>query len=786
MPHKLAVDLDAVCNGLKVYWIPGSVYEIRILSDQATYSGFFDDLEKAAAAIKSQNDGNVYVSMNPVLDDLLSRSCNRIQRVQKRGGLSATDRDIQARRRLVWDFDPVRVKGVSSTDDELGAAISKAEETSLLMQKELAWPEPSLILSGNGVHLSWEIALPNDEPAKALCEKVLKAAGARFSDARVSLDTALFNASRIIKVPGTIARKGDNTSTRPHRLSEVLSVPETGPVTLTRERLEAFAAIIPEAETNGSKRTAPDVAAPGNNSHGFDVEAFLRKHGIEYEGPEEIAGGGRKFILKHCAFNETHDGTSAAVFQLPDGKLGYRCLHNSCECNHWQEFRAKVEGPTRNEAPSEKRTSLLIQDRLAEPALSEESNWPAALAQEAYYGITGDILRAVEPHTEADPAAILVQLLCGFGSLLGRSAFSRAEADAHHTNLFAVLVGQSSRGRKGTSWSVVRTLLSEVDPVWAQKRVKSGLGSGEGLIYNIRDRIEKQEPIRDGKNVTGYQTVVTDPGIEDKRILVIEPEFSKLLKVCERKDSTLSAIVRESFDTGTLCNLVKNLPLEATGAHVSILGHITQDELRRELSDTATANGFANRFLWVCVQRSKLLPEGGAMQAVDTSPLVARLIKARDFGRRAGELKRDTAARSLWRDVYPELTADRGQGLLNAVTSRAEALVLRLETLYAVLDCATEKRPEHLMAAMAVWEYSEASARFLFGESMGDTVADEILSQLRRTPEGLTRSELTDYFHRNRRAADIERDLHLLQKAGRARVTTDQTSGRPAERWFAL
>jgi hypothetical protein len=356
--------------------------------------------------------------------------------------------------------------------------------------------------------------------------------------------------------------------------------------------------------------------------------------------------------------------------------------------------------------------------------------WPDPLAPEAFHGLAGEIVKAIEPHTEADPTALLLQLLTGFGSIIGRKAHFCAEADRHFLNLFVVLVGATSKGRKGTSWGIIEKLLGQVETSWLDSCITSGLSSGEGLIWAVRDPIEEQHPIREGKRVAGYETVRTDAGVDDKRLLVQEPEFARVLRVCERESSTLSAVVRQAWDSGKLNTLTRSKRATATNAHISIIGHITENELRKELSDTAAGNGFANRFLWACVKRSRELPEGGAWHAVDASSFVQGLTAARDFALQLDELRRDEPARSVWFAVYSDLSAGR-LGLAGAVTSRAEAQTMRLATLYAVLDRSPAIRAEHLTAALEVWRYCEDSVRFIFGDSLGDATADEILGLLR-------------------------------------------------------
>jgi hypothetical protein len=242
-------------------------------------------------------------------------------------------------------------------------------------------------------------------------------------------------------------------------------------------------------------------------------------------------------------------------------------------------------------------------------------------------------------------------------------------------------------------------------------RIMGGLSSGEGLIWNVRDPISKQEAIREGGRksgeVIGYQDVVTDAGIEDKRLMVVESEFGSVLKVIGRERNTLSAIIRQSWDTGNLRTLTKNSPATATGAHISIVGHITRAELQRLVTEVDMANGLCNRFLWICVKRSKLLPEGGTLHAVDLDPIVRQVQEAVAFARATGTVCRDGQA--IWHEVYPRLSEGK-PGLLGAATSRAEAQTVRLATIYAVLDRSPMIRAEYLLAGLAVWTYAEQSA----------------------------------------------------------------------------
>lgn len=412
-------------------------------------------------------------------------------------------------------------------------------------------------------------------------------------------------------------------------------------------------------------------------------------------------------------------------------------------------------------------------------------HWPDPLEPAAFHGIAGEFVRLVSPHTEADPAALRVQFLLEFGNAIGRGPHFKVGPDRHGTNLFAIIVGATSKGRKGTAESNVRQVVRQIDLPWAAGRILSGLASGEGLIWAVRDPIENKEPVRENGKVTGYQEIITDQGVSDKRLLVVEPEFVRALQVAERETNTLSAVIRQAWDTGELRTLTKKQSAVSTGAHISIIGHITRDELRRSLSDTAVANGFANRFLWVCSRRSQCLPEGGALHTVDFGPLLRTLTRAVEQGGDEIELKRDEEARAIWNAVYEPLS--RGTpGMFGAVTSRAEAQVLRLAIVYALLDCSELVKAAHLLAALAVWRYCEASARYIFGEQLGDPTADQIVCALRSRPEGVTRNEIRDeLFHRHRLSADVDRALTLLAEYGLATCAVEQTGGRPSERWVA-
>jgi hypothetical protein len=392
--------------------------------------------------------------------------------------------------------------------------------------------------------------------------------------------------------------------------------------------------------------------------------------------------------------------------------------------------------------------------------------WPEPPAAAAYYGLAGDIVQAIAPHTEADPVAVLVQLLVACGALIGRGAWYRAEATRHYPAEFVVLVGESSLARKGSSYDHVEQLLGEVDPNFSS-RMENGLSSGEGLVWSLRDR--------DGK----------DAGASDRRLLVTEPEFARVLN--GRELSTLSPVLRQAWDGRRLGLLTRNSPIRASEAHLAVIGHITATELRHCSTTLTLANGFLNRFLFVACRRTRLLPEGGDENPLGGTGCKDRLAQALEHASRAGHLSLHPGAKGHWRDTYKEMSKRSMDGVTGALTARAEAHSIRLALIYALLDGASSIKVEHLQAASELWEYAARSAVWALGDCTGDPLAEQIHRTLLDNPGGLTRTQLHELLHRNRPAAQIKEALGALQEAGRAASRKKSlTGGRPAELWTAI
>lgn len=413
-----------------------------------------------------------------------------------------------------------------------------------------------------------------------------------------------------------------------------------------------------------------------------------------------------------------------------------------------------------------------------------EPPWPA-LAPEALYGLAGEIVAAIDPHTEADKVAVLAQFICGFGNLIGDKPHFRVTCTRHPVRLFEALVGETAKARKGTSWSPVKHVLALADEAWAKTRVSGGLSSGEGLIDAVRDPRYEKQAIREKGRVVDYQEVLVDEGVADKRLLLIEEELASVLKVMAREGNILSPVLRQAWDSGDLHPLTKGNKIVATGAHVSIIGHVTKDELLRLLNETEQGNGFANRFIWVVVKRSKCLPSPEPIPDDQLKALAEKLKRAVAFAATVSEVARDAEADKVWAATYPVLSEGR-PGLTGAILARAEAQVMRLALCYALLDSSHVIRLAHLNAALALWDYAEASARYIFGDATGDAVADRILSALRSQGPISETDIYSTLFHRNTKATRIHQALAMLQRVRLISASiVEETGGRKKTMWEA-
>jgi hypothetical protein len=390
----------------------------------------------------------------------------------------------------------------------------------------------------------------------------------------------------------------------------------------------------------------------------------------------------------------------------------------------------------------------------------------------------GKIVDAVMPHTEAHPAPILVQLLARFGATVGDGPHVWADNRKHPARLYPLVVGKTSDGAKGTSDQVVSALLSAADahrPLSVPLTRTSGLSSGEGLIEAVRDARGTDSDAK------GY-----DEGVPDKRLLVVEEEFTATLAVMERQGSILPRVLREAWDGNPLRTLTRT-PLVATGTHIIVVGHVTPGELRIRLKEAQLVGGTMNRFLPVASRRTKLLPDGGNIPREILDEYAPTLADHLDRCWQVGRVERTDTADKLWHARYAKLRKARPDGPVAKILARSVPQGLRLALAYALTDGCGVIDEQHLAAALALWSYVEATAEWMFGAEVDTGEVDELVAYIATGVSGRTRTEISvEHFNRNKKSSEIRIMLGQLMADGKVREETDKASpGRPVTRYYA-
>ncbi len=395
------------------------------------------------------------------------------------------------------------------------------------------------------------------------------------------------------------------------------------------------------------------------------------------------------------------------------------------------------------------------------------------------HGVIGDFMSRVELETEAHPVALGMQFLVAFGNCIGRNPHAVVGRTRHGVNLFGLVVGNTGRGRKGTGGDIVVDAVGFADAYWADHCRSPNLASGEGVIDALRDAVVKYVPVKNGAPGE-FETIVIDPGVEDKRLMIVCPEFVAAMNASKRENATLSQTLREAWDGRTLRTMAKNSARTATDPHLSIIGHVTRQELLRAMREADVYGGLFNRFIFILSDRARELPHGGNLDDLGIMPhAVKRLVEQ---ARLVGRMQRSAAASQLWEREYHRLTNVQGPEIITAVLSRGEAQVLRLSMLMALTAGRATIEADDLIAAIDLWGYAEASARGVFAGGE-DRVFTRALELIQAEP-GITRTAIHTKLGWRVPAPDFVAALSRIKAAGLANCRAIKTGGRPAERWY--
>ncbi len=323
------IDATQLRKALTVLKPDNMPFELRILmKPKGTLSGYFNDIDVAIEALSKQNlrNANVFFTLNDLKDGVADRLQKDKIIVPEN---TTSDQDIQGYSWLLVDFDPVRAAGISSTNAQIEIAKTKANTVLHFLSKQ-GFEKPVVAMSGNGMHLLYRIKISTT--CASDIENCLKAIDMLFSDDDVKIDTSTYNPSRICKMYGTLAQKGSGTEERPHRMSYLVSVPDTVKIT-DIAYVRKVADMLP-------KKEAPQ-AYNNYNPRQFDVVEWMQKHGIRYT--EKAGNDYTKYILDNCPFDNNHKAPDSMITVGKSGAIGFKCLHNSCQHREWKDVRLLFE-----------------------------------------------------------------------------------------------------------------------------------------------------------------------------------------------------------------------------------------------------------------------------------------------------------------------------------------------------------------------------------------------------------------------------------------------------------
>jgi len=343
------------------------VVELRLIGPingrKSILSAYFQDCEQALQALQAYGEGiNVFAPFNRIKEACANRA--QLGQFMKVESASTADVDIERRKWLMVDFDPVRPKDTNSSDAEQAEAKKVMIRVGTYL-RDKGFRPPVVAMSGNGYHLYYRIDAPNDGGTRQTCSDFLTALDMMFSTDTCEVDVSTFNAGRITKVMGTIAYKGRNTQDRPCRMANFVRVPD-------------YVETTPWIFVEKVAKELPQKEAPSrfnNYRSDFNIDSFIQDHGIQVAYERQYKGG-RKIVLQHCPFDPSHGAPDSAIFVASNGAIGFKCLHNSCSNYTWKDVRLLYDPDAysqRDKAEFERRRDYYSTKPRPAPTIVQES-----------------------------------------------------------------------------------------------------------------------------------------------------------------------------------------------------------------------------------------------------------------------------------------------------------------------------------------------------------------------------------------------------------------------------
>lgn len=593
-------DREEILRTFQLFHNPGDVIELRIpkASRYKTISGYFNEsrpLADSVVALADENFAGYYFSINPCNPDLIARSANKYTKYAKE---TTADADITRRRWLPIDLDPIRPAGISSNEEEHQAALQKASDIRAWLISQ-GWPAGAFVLadSGNGGHLAVKIDLPNDTDARDLVKSCLEALDSKFPDGAVKVDCTTYNAARIWKIYGTMARKGSDTPDRPHRLAKILDAPTPETMqAVSREQLEALKS--KEQSTTGSQGKADFDPVKYAEEHGANVVKV--KHGwTDPTGKQWTLA-----VLERCPFNADHDRGEAWVGVAASGERGFRCKHESCTGNNWQALKklwgspnGNGSGPKAEEQQGSPEETTISEEELEAYSLPDGPKFECALPNDHF------IQRFMAYGSDISDAYIEYWFAGGLFALAvmaDKKIKVSLKQGTIYPNLYISINGKSSLARKSTVVDKVEEMLCQVLPGLQFSRVPTEF-SPEAFTEHLSDYNHAPWIRDEAAGVLSLMRRDYMRGFKDSLMQLYDSKpFYRKLRTSQRRN------VKTEF--------------RVDDPYLNLLWATTDASLGANTEQNDTLSGFMARFLFFFPQgrKSKWLPleEGTAANSI--------------------------------------------------------------------------------------------------------------------------------------------------------------------------
>ena len=726
-----AFDRSDILRTFQLFHRPGDITELRILNAGKfrTISGYFDNAGAMVDAVVGLADDPFpayYFTINPVRPDLFARSANKYTRYAKE---TTADADIIKRRWLPIDLDPMRPSGISSNEEEHDAAIQKVRDIRDRLVS-MGWPVRAFILadSGNGGHLAVKIDLPNDTAARDLVKACLEALDAVFSDDRVKVDTTTYNAARIWKIYGTMARKGSDVPDRPHRLSKILEAPEPEELaTVSREQLEALAALRPTEQTTTTAAAGVD----------FDPVRYAEAHGATVAKVKSgwLDPKGKRWtlaILEECPFNADHNRGEAWVGVADSGERGFGCPHDGCKNNGWHALKRLWGSPNGNGSDPEIGGQLTVsgeisEEELANYSLPEGPKFECALPKEHF------IQRFMAYGSDISDAYIeywFAGSLFALAVVADKKIKVSLKQGTIYPNLYISINGKSSLARKSTVVDKVEEMLCQVSPGLQFSRVPTEF-SPEAFTEHLSDYNHAPWIRDEAAGVLSLMKRDYMRGFKDSLMQLYDSKpFYRKLRTSQRKN------VRTEF--------------RVDDPYLNLLWATTDASLGANTEQNDTLSGFMARFLFFFPQgkKSKWLPleEGTAANSIFEGVVRDQLTS---ITAKMAELPECTALHfspeaasyyTEWQRAREEEWTASNDGSAMQIYSRLAPTVTKLALLFELgspdFDVSKPIRPEFVEEACRLADfYFMPTARAVYdlvGQNSDKNRLDKIAAHLKK------------------------------------------------------